>query len=155
MLIICLCSVKKYMFKSDMIYFSTDGPADRSSSLKVKALHFAHVHKTLCLHLYMTRSITRFFIYVLVTRDLNRYNNHHTLFSSPEHKVLRVSYCDRPLSVVRRPSSVVRKLFYLNIFSSETTLLLWNHSLDFDQTSQEWSLGGPLPKLFKWFWLVA
>ena len=33
-----------------------------------------------------------------------------TLFSSPEHKVLRVSYCDRPLSVVRRrPSSVVRR----------------------------------------------
>jgi len=22
-------------------------------------------------------------------------------------------------------------------------------------TQQEWSLGGPLPKLFKWFWLVA
>jgi len=51
------------------------------------------------------------------------------IFSSPEHKVLRVSYCDRPLSVVRRrascvvrrASSVVRKLFYLNIFSSETT----------------------------------
>jgi len=51
-------------------------------------------------------------------------------FSSPEHKVLRVSYCDRPLSVVVRrrpscvvrfPSCVVRKLFYLNIFSSETT----------------------------------
>jgi len=33
-----------------------------------------------------------------------------TLFSSPEHKVLRVSYCDRSLSVVRRrPSSVVRR----------------------------------------------
>ena len=32
------------------------------------------------------------------------------LFSSPEHKVLRVSYCDRPLSVVRRrASSVVRR----------------------------------------------
>jgi len=44
------------------------------------------------------------------------------VFSSPEHKVLRVSYCDRPLSVVRRRAScVVRKLFYLNIFSSETT----------------------------------
>jgi len=43
------------------------------------------------------------------------------VFSSPEHKVLRVSYCDRSLSVVRRrPASVVRKLFYLNIFSSET-----------------------------------
>jgi len=32
------------------------------------------------------------------------------IFSSPEHKVLRVSYCDRPLSVVRRsPSFVVRR----------------------------------------------
>jgi len=31
-------------------------------------------------------------------------------FSSPEHKVLRVSYCDRSLSVVRRrASSVVRR----------------------------------------------
>ena len=29
-----------------------------------------------------------------------------SIFSSPEHKVLRVSYCDRPLSVVRRASSV-------------------------------------------------
>jgi len=33
--------------------------------------------------------------------------------------------------------------------------LLGNHSLDFDQTSQEWSLGGPLSKLFKPFQLVA
>ena len=33
-----------------------------------------------------------------------------SIFSSPEHKVLRVSYCDRPLSVVRRrASSVVRR----------------------------------------------
>ena len=33
-----------------------------------------------------------------------------TIFSSPEHKVLMVSYCDRALSVVRRrPSSVVRR----------------------------------------------
>ena len=45
-----------------------------------------------------------------------------SFFSSPEHKVLMVSYCDRALSVVvRRPSCVVRKLFYLNIFSSATT----------------------------------
>ena len=59
------------------------------------------------------------------------------IFSSPEHKVLMVSYCDRPLSVVRRrPSTFLLK-----------HLLLWNHSLDFDKTSQEWSLGGPLPKL--------
>jgi len=33
-----------------------------------------------------------------------------SVFSSPEQKVLMVSYCDRPLSVVRRrPSSVVRR----------------------------------------------
>ena len=33
--------------------------------------------------------------------------------------------------------------------------LLLNHWLDFDQTSQEWSLVGPLSKLFKWFWSIA
>jgi len=61
-----------------------------------------------------------------------------------EHKVLRVSYCDRPLFVViRRASFGVRKLFYLNIFSSETTHWIL--------TSQECSLGGPLSKLFKLF----
>jgi len=33
-------------------------------------------------------------------------------FSSLKHKVLRVSYCDRPLFVVRRASSIVRKPLY-------------------------------------------
>jgi len=33
-------------------------------------------------------------------------NFNFLVFSSPEHKVLRVSYCDRSLSVVRRASSV-------------------------------------------------
>jgi len=39
------------------------------------------------------------------------YNAMFVLFSSPEHKVvLRVSYCDRPLPVVRRrPPCVVRR----------------------------------------------
>ena len=32
------------------------------------------------------------------------------IFSSPEHKVLKVSYCDHPVSGVRRPSSVVRRV---------------------------------------------
>ena len=32
------------------------------------------------------------------------------LFSSPEHEVLMVSYCDRAVSVVRRASSVVNFL---------------------------------------------
>ena len=32
------------------------------------------------------------------------------IFSSPEHKVFSVSYCDRSLSVVRRrPSCVIRR----------------------------------------------
>ena len=33
------------------------------------------------------------------------------IFSSPENKMLRVSYCDRPTSGVRRPLSVVRQQF--------------------------------------------
>ena len=32
------------------------------------------------------------------------------LFSSPEHKVLKVSYCDRPLSVVCHPPSICHQL---------------------------------------------
>ena len=31
------------------------------------------------------------------------------LFSSPEHEVLMVSYCGQSMSVVRRPSCVVRR----------------------------------------------
>ena len=31
-------------------------------------------------------------------------------FSSPEHKVLKVSYCDHPVSGVRRQSSVVHRV---------------------------------------------
>jgi len=65
-------------------------------------------------------------------------------FSSPEHKVLKESFCDGPLFVVR---PCVNNFFKL--------LLLWNHPLGFDQTAQEGSLGGPLPKLFKPFQLVA
>ena len=39
------------------------------------------------------------------------------IFSSPEHKVLMVSYCDRAVSVVRRALSVVRRqLFTLCTF---------------------------------------
>jgi len=67
--------------------------------------------------------------HVVLSSDWGQVQNGIHLFSSPEHKVLMVSYCDRALSVVcrrpscvvRRASSVVRKLFYLNIFSSEST----------------------------------
>ena len=30
-----------------------------------------------------------------------------SIFSSPEHEVLMVSYCDQSMSVVRRPSSTI------------------------------------------------
>ena len=38
---------------------------------------------------------------------------HFLLFSSPEHKVLMVSFCDRPMSGVRRALCVVRRPQFL------------------------------------------
>jgi len=55
---------------------------------------------------------------------------------------------------VRRPSSV-RPCVRPSVNNFFKQHLLWNRLLDFDQTSQEWSLGGPLSKLFKPFQLVA
>ena len=43
----------------------------------------------------------------------------HNVFSSPEHEVLMVSYCDRAVSGVRRPSST----FYL-VYALEATVLV-------------------------------
>ena len=65
----------------------------------------------------------------------------NTVFSSPEHEVLMVSFRDRPMSVVRRPSSVVHNFF--------KHLLLLNHKGNLDETWQGCSLGEALPKLFK------
>ena len=53
-------------------------------------------------------------------------------FSSSEPKV-----------VVVRPSTIFKQH------------ILLNHWFDFDQTSQEWFLVGPLSKLFKWFRSIA
>ena len=55
------------------------------------------------------------------------------IFSSPEHEVLMVSFCDRPMSVVH------------NFFKH----LLLNHRANLDETWQGCSLGESLPKLFK------
>ena len=67
---------------------------------------------------------------------------------------LKVSFCDHSPSVVVvvvrmsvRPSVRPSTIFKQH--------LLLNHWLDFDQTLQEWSLVGPLSKLFKWFQSVA
>ena len=55
-------------------------------------------------------------------------------FSSPEHKVLMVSYCDCPMSGLH------------NFFKH---LLLLNHLANLDETWQGCSLGEAPPKLFK------
>ena len=56
------------------------------------------------------------------------------LFSSRKHKVLMVSFCDRPMSVIH------------NFFKH---FLLLNHQAKLDETWQAYSLGEALPKLFK------
>jgi len=73
--------------------------------------------------------------------------------SSSEHKVLKVSFRDSTLSVVHRQSvcACVRPC----VNKTFKQLLFLNRSLDFDQTSQEWSMGGPLSKLFKPLQLIA
>ena len=63
------------------------------------------------------------------------------LFSSPEHKVLMVSFCDRPMSGVRRLLCVIHNFF--------KHLLLLNHWANLDETWQGCSLDEALPKLFK------
>ena len=63
------------------------------------------------------------------------------IFSSPEHKVLMVNFCDRPMCGVRRPSCVFHNFF--------KHLLLLNHWANLDETWQGCSLGEALPKLFK------
>ena len=62
-------------------------------------------------------------------------------FSSPEHEVLMVSFTDRPMSVIRRLSSVVHNFF--------KHLPHLNHWSNLDETWQGCSLGEVLPKLFK------
>ena len=75
---------------------------------------------------------------IWVLRYCKKYD---VLFSSTEPKA-RVSYCRPFSSVVRRASSVVRKLLHFH-------LLLENAWLDFNQTWQESSLGVGDSKLFK------
>ena len=68
--------------------------------------------------------------------------------SSPEHKMLMGSFCDRPMFGVRRPSCVVRRASYVvhNFFKH---LLLLNQWANLDETWQGCSLGEALPKSFK------
>ena len=49
----------------------------------------------------------------IVGKGINAGYKHFLLFSSPEHEVLMVSFCDRPMSVVRRVLSVVHRPQFL------------------------------------------
>ena len=49
-------------------------------------------------------------------------NNLIMFISSPEHEVLMVSYCDQSMSVVRRPSCVVRRQQFVLKANSSYTL---------------------------------
>ena len=69
----------------------------------------------------------------IVRKVENAGNQHFLFFSSPEHKVLMVSFCDRPMSGVRLALSVVHNFF--------KHLLLLNHWANLDETWQECSLG--------------
>ena len=70
-------------------------------------------------------------------------SENYLFFSSPEHEVLMVSYCDQSLSVVRALSTFCFK-----------HILLQNGLTDFEVILQEGSLGDPLPKLLKPFRFV-
>ena len=73
-----------------------------------------------------------------------------TFFSSPEHKVVQIMPLGSKLIPTRGSQ------FYIELYKEKfKRLLLLNLLWLFVQTQQEWSLGGPLPKLFKWFWLVT
>jgi len=60
-------------------------------------------------------------------------------------KKCSVSFCDPSMSGVRRWR--VSVCASVNNFFKQH--LLWNRLLDFDQTLQKWSLGGPLSKLLR------
>ena len=64
------------------------------------------------------------------------------IIGSPEHKVLRVRYCDCPMSGVRHLLSVN------NFFKH---LLLQNHLANLDETWQGCSLGEAQQNVFKEF----
>ena len=83
------------------------------------------------------------------------YTNTHgitLLFSSPEPKAQGEVLWSL---TVRRRRRRRRHRPYVRPSTIFKQHLLLNHWLEFDQTSQEWSLVGPLSKLFKWFRSVA
>ena len=74
------------------------------------------------------------------------------LFSTPEHNVLRGSYCDRSSSGVRPSVRLsVRPSVRLSVNNFFKNLLLQNQKANLDKTWQECSLGEALQKLLTEF----
>ena len=73
------------------------------------------------------------------------------VFSSPEHNVLRGSYCDRSSSGVRPSVCPSVHLSVRPLTISLKNLLLQNQKANLDKTWQECSLGEALQKLLKEF----
>ena len=65
------------------------------------------------MYIYMGRGVgcAMDFIYLQTMSELKGIEILLFLFSSPEHEVLMVSYCDQSMSVILRPSCVVNNLF--------------------------------------------
>ena len=72
-------------------------------------------------------------------------------FSSPEHNVLRGSYCDRSSSVRPSVRLSVRPSICPSVNNFFKNLLLQNQKANLDKTWQECSLGEALQKLLKEF----
>ena len=83
------------------------------------------------------------FVFVFYSLNLsfvfNKLPKRYIFFSSPEHMVLRMSFCDRLSSIVR--ACVRQQLLKQH--------LPFNHLSNFNETLQECSLHDALPKLFK------
>ena len=74
------------------------------------------------------------------------------VFSSPEHNVLRGSYCDQSSSVVRLSVRLsVRPSICPSVNNFFKNLLLQNQKANLDKTWQECSLGEALQNLLKEF----
>ena len=93
---------------------------------------------------YYMRKVLAFFMGKSGIRySLDRANAQLSVFSSPEHNVLRGSYCDRSSSGVRPSICPSVNNFF--------ELLLQNQKANLDKTWQECSLGEALQKLLKEF----
>jgi hypothetical protein len=100
---------------------------DAELTLKVSIQLLDNLKKIVCCETFATDHHTNNFATVqhsdkLTTNQPNHYFSLGSAFLAHLSLRLKVSYCDRSSSGVRRPASVVRLQFALNKISSETTV---------------------------------